>query len=390
MTTPLITSPLGILAILAGVASLFHFIEQKTGWRLFNFFPPLLFIYAVPLLLSNTRVIPNKSAVYDWMGEVVLPMFLILMLLDIDVLAAVRVMGKGVLVMLSGTAAVILGAPLAYLVVKSHLGPDAWKGFGALAGSWIGGTGNMAAVSEGLDTPPAEFGLAVLADALVYLVWLPILLGSRAFAPWFHRLARVDRRRIEMLEKSSDSLAIDKGPLRMHHVLYLLFLGLMFPWLAHMYATYLLPEVQPVLTASSWKILLTTTFGIGLSMTAARRIPGSREIAAALVYLFVANMGARAHLEGMAEQARWFVLGAFIWIGMHGAGCVLAAILFRVDIHSTAIASAANIGGIASAPIVATYHNQKLVPVSVLMAMIGYAVGNYGALLAATLCYWVP
>ena len=390
MNTPLITSPPGILAILAGVTSLFHFIEKATGWRLFSFFPPLLFIYAVPLLLSNSGVIPNKSPVYDWMGDVVLPMFLILMLLDIDVVAAVRIMGKGVLVMLCGTAAVILGAPVAYFVVKGHLGPEAWKGFGALAGSWIGGTGNMAAVSEGLNTPDADFGLAVLADALVYLVWLPILLGSRACAPWFHRLARVDRGRVEMLERSSEGLSDEKGPLRMQHVLYLLFLGLCFPWLADMGATRLLPEIEPMLTASSWKILLTTTFGIMLSMTPAKKIPGSREIAAALVYLFVANMGAKADLSGMAGQAPWFVLGAFIWIGLHGIGCVLAAMLFRVDIHSTAIASAANIGGIASAPIVAAYHNQKLVPVSVLMAMIGYAIGNYGALLAATLCYWVP
>ena len=112
MSDALITSPLGILAILAGVTSFFFFLEKKTGWRLFNFFPPLLFIYTLPLVFSNTGLILNESPVYDWMGGTVLPMFLIIMLLDIDVASAVKVIGKGIFVLLFGTAGVIIGAPI--------------------------------------------------------------------------------------------------------------------------------------------------------------------------------------------------------------------------------------------------------------------------------------
>jgi len=418
----------GILATLTGVASCFFFLEKNAKWKLFDVFPPLLFIYAVPLILSNTGVIASKSALeahfvanlaselrqeaesgsetkpteelaskleptfgrnlYDWMGEAVLPVFLILMLLDVDVLAAVRIMGKGILVLLCGTAGVVLGAPVAYLLVKGGLGPESWKGFGVLAGSWIGGTGNMAAVNEGLKASPADFGLAVMADAMVYLVWLPILLGSKKCANWFNRFSRVSHERIKMLEQSSGKLSDDKGKPEMQHLLYLLFLGFFFAWLATELAI-LLPEVPPVLSTTAWKILLVTPFGIALSMSPAKRIPGSRELAVALVYLFVAQMGAKADVSGLAQQAPWFLLGAYLWIFIHGAFCVLGAIVLRVDIHSTAIASAANIGGIASAPIVAAYHNQKLVPVSILMALIGYAIGNYGAFAAAWLCWLV-
>lgn len=424
MDTPLITSPVGILAVLAGVASFFFFLERSTKWKLFDVLPPLLFIYAVPLILSNTGVIASKSAlesqfvsnisselgpefgpesaeevatklepefgrnVYDWMGQAVLPVFLILMLLDVDVLAAVRIMGRGILVLLCGTAGIIIGAPLAYFLVKGWLGPETWRGFGALAGSWIGGTGNMAAVAEGLKTSEADFGLAVIADAMVYLIWLPILLGSKKCANWFNRIARVSPERIKMLERSSGKLANDKGKLEMRHLLYLLFLGFFFAWLATELAA-LLPEIRPVLSTTAWKILLVTTFGIGLSMTPAKRIPGSRELSVALVYLFVAQMGAKADVSGLAQQALWFLLGAYLWIFLHGAFCVAGAIVLRVDIHSTAIASAANVGGIASAPIVAAYHNEKLVPVSILMALIGYAIGNYGAFAAAALCWLV-
>ena len=111
----------------------------------------------------------------------------------------------------------------------------------------------------------------------------------------------------------------------------------------------------------------------------------------ALIFLFVANMGARANLSGLAAQAPWFLLAAFFWIAFHGLFCLLAAWVLRVDIHSAAIAiaSAANVGGAASAPVVAAHHNPKLVPVSILMALMGYAMGTYGALAAAWLCRWV-
>jgi len=109
----------------------------------------------------------------------------------------------------------------------------------------------------------------------------------------------------------------------------------------------------------------------------------------ALIYLFVANMGARAHVDQILGQAPWFILGAYIWVFIHGAFCMLGAKIFKVDVHTAAIASAANIGGAASAPIVAAYHKTELVPASILMALIGYAIGTYAAFGTAQLCFWV-
>jgi uncharacterized membrane protein len=106
----------------------------------------------------------------------------------------------------------------------------------------------------------------------------------------------------------------------------------------------------------------------------------------ALVYLFVARMGATAELQGVANQAVPFLLAALLWIFLHGGFCILGAWIFRVDIHTAAIASAANVGGAASAPIVAAHHKESLVPASILMALLGYAVGNYAAYFAAVLC----
>ena len=181
-----ISSPIGILATLCGVGALFFFLEAQTKWKLFNYFPPLIFIYSLPAVMSNTGLLANKSPVYDWLSSTVLPMFLVIMLLKVDVASTVRVMGRGVFVMLIGTAGVVLGAPIAFLLLQDKLPEDIWKAFGTLAGSWIGGTGNMAAVSEGLETSGEGFGLAVIGDNLVYLIWLPILLGSKHFAKSFN------------------------------------------------------------------------------------------------------------------------------------------------------------------------------------------------------------
>jgi len=385
MQEALITDSAGILFILAGNAALWFFLEKKTGWRLFNFIPPLLFIYILPAFFSNLGLIPGKSGVYDWMGANLLPLFLVLLLLDVDVRGTIKVMGRGVFVMLIGTLGVVVGAPVGYALVKGWLGPEAWKGFGALAGSWIGGTGNMAAVAEGLGTSGTDFGLAVIADNVVYLVWLPLLLQSKNMARWFHKFTGVSQDHLDRLKTAAAGLVVEKGKPAMRHLLYLIALGLGVAYLAGMIAS-AIPEIPPVLTTGTLKILLVTTFGLMLSFSPAKRIPGSHELAMALVYLFVARMGAKATVAGLAGQAVPFVAGAYVWIFIHGVFILVAARLLRIDVHTAAIASAANIGGAASAPVVAAYHDERLVPVSILMALIGYAVGNYAAFLTAYLC----
>ncbi len=387
MTDSLISTPAGILAVLAGITSLFFYLEKKTKWGFFNYFPPLIFIYVLPVVLSNSGLIPTKAPVYDFMGDILLPMFLTLMLLDVNVKGTIKVMGRGIFVMLAGTLGVVIGAPLGFMLVKHGLGPEAWKGFGALAGSWIGGTGNMAAVAHALemDESALDFGYAVIADNVVYLIWLPIMLASKNFAGRFNRFTGITEERVEAMKKAASELTLEKGQVEMRHILYLAFIGFSVTalaiWLAGM-----IPPMGAVLTTNTYKVLLVTVFGLGLSFTPASRIPGSHALAMALVYLFVARMGAKADLSDLSTAVFWFLLGSYVWIFIHGTVLVGAARLFKVDVHTAAIASAANIGGAASAPIVAAVHNPVLVPVSILMALMGYAIGTPAAILAAFLC----
>jgi uncharacterized membrane protein len=379
----LISSPIGVLAVLAFVAAFFFAIEQTTKAKLFQYLPPLLFIYATPVFLNNFDVIPSASPVYGGLSAYLLPAFIVLMLIKVNVPAVVRVMGKGVLVMLMGTAGVMVGAVVAYMLVHSWLSDDAWKGYGALAGSWIGGTANMAATAEMLGTSEEQFGLAVIADNVIYVVWLPLLLMSRDFATRFNRWARVPTERLEAMDAAAELHVEDDHAPTMPQYLFLVAIVIGVTWVS----TTLAPEISgsiasraPALSAvfgeSTVRILLVTTLALLLSTTPVSKLPNSTAMGTAMIYIFVAGMGARASVAGLAE-APMFVAGAFIWIFIHGLFCLAGAWIFRVDIHSVAIASAANIGAAASAPIVAAHHRPNLVPASILMALLGYALGNY-------------
>jgi uncharacterized membrane protein len=379
----LISSPIGVLAVLCSVAAFFFLLAELTKAKLFQYIPPLLFIYATPVFLNNLDVIPSSSIVYSGLSTYALPAFIVLMLIKVDIPAAMAVMGKGVLVMLMGTVGVMVGGVVAYAIVHPWLSPDAWQGYGALAGSWIGGTANMAASAEMLGTSEEQFGLAIIADNVIYVVWLPLLLMSRDFADKFNKWARVPEDRIASMDAAAKlHVEDDKAP-TMPQYLYLLAVVIGVTWIGRSLAPGIseaivkaAPAMQALFSETTVRILLVTTIALVLSTTKVSKLPNSTALGTALVYVFVAGMGARASVSGLAE-APMFVLGAFIWIFIHGLFCLAGAWLFRVDIHSVAIASAANIGAAASAPIVAAHHRPSLVPVSILMALLGYAMGNY-------------
>jgi uncharacterized membrane protein len=379
----LISSPIGVLAVLALVAAFFFMIEQTTRAKLFQYLPPLLFIYATPVFLNNFDVIPSASPIYSGLSAYLLPAFIVLMLIKVNVPAVIRVMGKGVLVMLMGTVGVMVGAVVAYMLVHSWLSADAWKGYGALAGSWIGGTANMAATAEMLGTSEEQFGLAVISDNVIYVFWLPVLMMSRYFAVGFNKLSRVPEDRIMAMDAAAEVHVEDDHAPTMPQYLFLIAVVIGVTWICTALAPGISnwiasasPGLGAVFGVTTTRILLVTTLALILSTTRVSTLPNSTALGTALIYIFVAGMGARASVAGLAE-APMFVAGAFIWIIIHGLFCLAGAWIFRVDIHSVAIASAANIGAAASAPIVAAHHRPNLVPASILMALLGYAMGNY-------------
>jgi len=396
MNTTIISSPIGVMAVLIAVVSFWFWLERRTHWKLFNYLPPLIFIYASPVLLSNFGVIPFQSDAYDFLRQYGLPMFIVLMLIKVDVLGAIRIMGKGVFVMLIGSVGVVIGGVLAYTLGQSiawapyfPLPEDSWRAFGTLAGSWIGGTGNMTAAHAGLEGTAGDLTMAAAADQMVYLIWLPILLGSKAFADRFNRWMKVPEDRVAQMEQAAAEFDHEEPAPTMTSLLYLGLLAVGFTWVSLGLSEVLPPVVvggATVITAGTWLILLVTTLALIASVTPARRLPAAQPIAMAIIYVYVARVGATMDLsEASLATMGGFVMMAYVWIFIHGAFILTGAWLFKVDVHTVAIASAANIGGAASAPIVAAHHRKTLVPASILMALIGYALGNYLAILTGRL-----
>ncbi|MEE8339974.1 MAG: DUF819 family protein [Xanthomonadales bacterium] len=392
MNTSIVTSPIGVMTVLITVVAFFFWLERSTRWKLFEYLPPLIFIYASPVLLSNFGVIPFENGAYDFLRHYGLPMFIVLMLIKVDVVSAVRIMGKGVFVMLLGSVGVVFGGVVAYKLGQTltfgdafPLAQDSWRAFGTLAGSWIGGTGNMTAAHAGLEGTPADLTMAAAADQMVYLIWLPILLGSKSFADKFNRWARVPAGRIEAMESAAAEFKTTEEPPTMTSLLYLGLLAIGFTWISLGLSEVLPPVVvggAVVITAGTWLILLVTTFALLASITPARKLPAAQPIAMAIIYVYVARVGATMDLSVVDwDKMLGFIAMAYVWITIHGLFILTGAWIFRVDVHTVAIASAANIGGAASAPIVAAHHRETLVPASILMALIGYALGNYLAIL---------
>lgn len=392
MNSTIISSPAGVMTVLISVVGFWFWLERSTRWKIFEFLPPLIFIYASPVLLSNFGFIPFHNAAYDFLYQYGLPIFIVMMLIKVDVVGAIRIMGKGVFVMLLGSVGVVVGGVVSYKLGQSlsignylPLPTDSWRAFGTLAGSWIGGTGNMTAAHAALEGTADHMTMAAAADQMVYLVWLPILLGSKVFAKRFNRMMKVPADRIELMEQAASKFENSEDAPSMIGFLYLALLAIGFTAIA-LSLSEVLPSVviagATVITASTWLILLVTTFALIASVTPARRLPMAQPIAMAIIYVYVARVGATMDLSVVDwDKMTGFIAMAYVWITIHAAFILAGAWLFRIDVHTVAIASAANIGGAASAPIVAAHHRETLVPASILMALIGYALGNYLAIL---------
>ena len=388
------TDLVGVMAVITMVPVFFVWLEKKTQWKVFNYLPAIIWIFLTPIFLSNLDVlpflpfdrpiIPRATPIYSFYKLWAVPMFIVLMLLDINIRESLKVAWKGVAVLVMGALGIVFGAAIAFYLFRHDVPPNTWSGFGALAGSWIGGTGNLMAVAESLDTPGEMVGMVVLVDNIVYLFYFPIILMSKNWAPMFNRFSRVRPEEIRHIAEATQSVERKTHEVHFKDLLTLLGWGFTAILIANMVAK-VMPEMPPVLTEKTWAMLLVTTFGIVMSSTPLKKIPGTEPLSMTLVYISMTMIGASADLRSLGA-AKWFLVAGFICIAVHFLFIILGARLLRLDVSMAAVASVASVGGAASAPIAAGYHREELVPISIMLALIGYGLGNYLGVAAAQLC----
>ena len=381
----LFQDPVGVMAVITMIPVFFLWLERTTGWKVFDFLPAIIWIFLAPIALSNLDVIPRTSPVYSEFKSWAVPMFIVLMLLDIDIRATLKVAWRGIGVLVLGALGIVAGAAVAFYLFHSGLPESAWSGFGALAGSWIGGTGNLAAVAESLDTPGEMVAFVVLVDNFVYVLYFPVILSCKRWAKQFNRFTGVSEKQMAQIAESVADVEKKTHEVHFKDLLTLIGWGFTAILTANLLAK-VLPAVPPVLTEKTWAMLLVTTFGILLSATPLKKVPGSEPLAMTFVYISMTMIGASADLRNLGG-VQFFLLAGVLCILVHFAFIVIGAKLFRIDVSMAAVASVAAVGGAASAPVAAGFHREDLVPVSIMLALIGYGLGNYLGVLTAQICH---
>jgi len=387
----MITDPLGVLAtLLVVLALLFAADRNPLGQRVFRIVPLLVFAYFVPTLLSNTGVIPLQSPVYDLVKKWLLPASLVLLTLSVDVKAILGLGRDAIALFLTATAGIVIGGPLAYLALGSfvppELGDQAWKGLAALAGSWIGGGANFVAIGESVGASDGTLGLIVVVDVAVANVWMAILLYFAGREEEMDAKMGADRTAIDRLREQVEAFEASVArPTNLPDLLMILALALGTTAAATAAAT-VLPDIGSVVRGFTWVVIGVTTVGLALSFTPLRALEGAgaSRVGSVFLYLLVATIGAKADFMALRDAPVLVAVGA-IWMAFHALTILAMRRWLRAPIFFAAVGSQANVGGAASAPIVASAFHPALAPAGVLLAVGGYVLGTYAGLLCAVL-----
>lgn len=391
----------GLLAIVLALIFYTAHLNSKNWKRFYTIVPALLLCYLIPALLDSLGLISKEySGLYTMAKNYLLPGALILMTLGIDFKGIINLGPKAIIMFLTATVGIIVGGPIAILIysmidpeVVGGMGNEAaWRGFSTLAGSWIGGGANQAAMLETYKYNPDFYGKMVTVDIVVANLWMAFLLWGAGRAEKFDRWLKADTSAIEDLKNrvSNYQSSIMRQPTLTD---YMVIAGITFGLVAFSHyagglisegMTAWLGEESPFAGSFFWLVVLATTGGLILSTTTLRKYEGAgaSKIGSVFIYILVATIGMKMELEKAIEEPQLILVG-IIWMLIHVGVLFLVAKLIKAPFFFVAVGSKANVGGAASAPIVAAAFHPSLASVGAILAVLGYALGTYGAILCA-------
>ncbi|WP_319499539.1 DUF819 family protein [uncultured Draconibacterium sp.] len=387
-----------LLALLAAI-----FYTSNSSKPIFKKFysvvPMLLLCYFLPSLLTTFNIVDGEhSQLYFMASRYLLPASLVLLTLSINLKEVFKLGSKALIMFLTGTVGVIIGGPLAILLASlinpdlvGGAGPDAvWRGMTTIAGSWIGGGANQAAMYEIFKPSDHLYSIMITVDVLVAEVWMAILLIGVGKSKQIDKHFKADASSVTQLKDHMHEFSqrIARIP-SSTDIMVIAAIGLGVTGFAHLVSDWVAPYIEvhaPALNKFSltskffWLIILSTTIGIGLSFTKLRNYEGAgaSKIGTIFIYILVATIGMKMDVGKIFDNIGLFLVGG-IWMAIHVILLLIVGKLIRAPYFFLAVGSKANIGGAASAPVVAAAFHPSLAPVGVLLAVLGYALGTYGA-----------
>ena len=388
----------GILMVVLGFVFYTSNLRSSFWKKFYTFFPVILLCYFIPSLLNTMGIVsPEKSNLYFVASRYLLPTSLVLLTLSVDLKEISKLGSKALIMFFTGTVGIIIGGPIAIIIVKNLfpnlvlINPEELaRGMTTIAGSWIGGGANQTAMKEVFNVDGELFSKMVTVDVLVGNAWLAVLLIGVGKTVFIDKFLGADSSSVESVKEKIEkyNLSIARIP-DLKELIYVLTIGFGITGISHLnadnIAPYLLnnfPTLEKYSLTSSffWLIVMATTFGIILSFTRLRDLEGvgASKIGSIFIYILVATIGLQMNLFTVFDNPGLFVIG-LIWISVHVILLFIVAILIKAPYFFVAVGSQANVGGAASAPVVASAFHPSLAAVGVLLAVLGYAVGTYAA-----------
>ncbi|MEH0156582.1 DUF819 family protein [Limibacter armeniacum] len=406
--SPLITNDAVVFGLLmTALAFVFYTASSNHKfWKMFyTVVPALLMCYLIPSLLNSAGIISEeKSNLYGMAKNYLLPASLALMTLSVDMKAIMRLGGKSLVMFFTATVGIVIGGPIAIMLISAvspetvaGAGPaEVWRGLATLAGSWIGGGANQAAMLEIYQYDQNLYSGMVAVDIIVANIWMAIVLFGVGKSAKIDKWLNADASSIKELQQKVEAYqnSINKIPSLKDMILIggvafgavgvsHLFSDIMTGFISANY-----PSLNDSILGSGffWVVVISTTIGLMLSFTKARDLEGAgaSKLGSVFIYILVATIGMKMDVTKTLDNPGLLAIG-LVWMSVHVGLLILVAKIIRAPFFFLAVGSQANVGGAASAPIVASAFHSSLAPVGVLLAVLGYALGTYGAIFCAEL-----
>ena len=403
-TIPLIQSDavlFGVLAAILGVIFYTGQLKTKFWTKFYGIVPALLLCYFLPSLLNTFGFIEDADAksLYYVSSRYLLPASLVLLTLSVDLKGIFRLGPKAVIMFLTGTAGIMIGGPVAFMVVR-EIFPDSfagtaadeiWKGMTTLAGSWIGGGANQAAMKEIYHVSDAAFSKMIAVDVIWANIWMGTLLFMSKRAKSIDAKTGADVSAIERIKLKMETFQSENArKFNLNDLMLIVAVAFSATAVGHAFANWVSPLIKdnyPILheyyslgSPFFWLIVISTMIGVILSFTKARNLEGggASAVGSVFIYILVATIGLKMDIMKIFDDPVVFLIGG-IWISIHAILLLVVGKLIKAPLFFLAVGSQANVGGAASAPVVASAFHPSLAPVGVLLAVFGYAIGTYGA-----------
>lgn len=379
----MITDGFQFVALLFFVSGIVIYLEKKfKNGVFFKYIPALVIIYFGAMILSTLGVwdmnVESVSKARSVLKDAILPSMIFLMLLRADLRDIAKLGPRMIISFFTATFTIMIGFVVAFLIFKGNLASNAPLTFGALAGSWVGGTQNMVAVQQAVGLEGSGMGYTLLIDSIDYSIWIMFLLFLVPFADKFNKWTKADTSKIDNInEHLTAKFSSISKEITFQDIFFLLSVALGVTAVTTIMGNELVKiPALAFMGATGWTIIITTILGAIFAMTPLARIPGSPEVSNVLLYMLIGLIASNANFLELT-QAPAYILAGFVILIIHGILMAIIGKVFKLDLFTCGIASLSNIGGVASSPVLAAAYSQSLVPIAVLMALIGVITGTF-------------